>query len=170
MRKIIGSLLSLGIIIVLLASKVVAGESEFPITFRISAPSVVRSGDKVKVYVDIENNMKYPLTISLERSGELAEVTTNIKVIGPDKVMAPETEYGLEIHGKKPGAGTYDARWTNVDIQPGTIFRQFSIISNAYDMTRVGRYVVQAERYSLDGKTRIISNRIVIDVKSKTLH
>ena len=134
-----------------------------PMTVSISGPQYVKSGDPIEVYVTISNNTSFDIRVGSSVSPRHAEMENRIDVIGPTGLSPAETEYGLEVHGKKNGAGNTGSV-KSITIDPNGQLTQSSIVSEIYDMKKPGKYLIQAQRYLPDGTTIINSNRIIVTV------
>jgi len=136
----------------------VARAETLPIAYNIAGPTVVESGKDVEISITIPNNTTHSIMVP-----KLAEASNNIHVTGPMGLTPPETEYGLEVNGKKPGAGN-NGRFVTEEIKPMDKVKLPCVISKIYNMTSPGVYVVWAERYAPGSYTTLISNQITVTV------
>jgi len=85
----------------------------------------------------------------------------NIKVFSGNKPV-PETPYGLKAHGRdsRPFVGSV----FRAAIRPGKLFKVEADLSKEYDLSKPGKYTVQAERWDSDIHQMVESNTITITV------
>jgi hypothetical protein len=165
MSRIAGSTLTMCLLMIGMLSAAVAQQTAAlpPMTVSISGPQSVKSGDPIEVYVTVSNNTVHDVQVGSSVSSRNAEMINRIDVIGPAGLPPPETEYGLEVHGKKDGTGNTGSM-KSITIGSDDQLTQSSIVSKIYDMTKPGKYLIQAQRYLPDGTTVITSNRIIVIV------
>jgi hypothetical protein len=155
---------------ILLASGATAAQVAYEsvtthLTMTITGPASVKSGEETKIVLALDNDTAVP--IQIVRNGTEAELSDNAFTVQGPYGPAPETKYSLALKGKADPVSNSEARGfldrTQVTLKPGDEIKLRSIVSNLYDMTAPGQYVIWAQRYLTDG-TRIKSNQITISV------
>lgn len=151
-----------------LAAQAIAERANAHLAITISGPAIVRSGDGIKIDVTLSNSTTVPIGLAITPGS--AELSDNgFEVQGPNGIP-PKATYGLALEGKAD-MGSNEAA-SNVSrrqatVNPGEELQLSSVISNIYDMTAPGKYIIEARRYLPDG-TIIKSNEIAVTVEKAT--
>jgi hypothetical protein len=159
MSKFIGILLATFLLASGAIAAVASETATTHLTMTISGPASVKSGEEIKLALALDNEIAMP--IQIVTNGTEAELSDNWFTVEGPYGPAPETKFGLALKGKADRVSNLEARGfldrTQVTLKPGDKIDLPSIISNIYDMTAPGRYIVWAQRRLSDG-TVIKSN------------
>jgi len=157
------TILGLSLMLSLAAASVSAAPLVTP-SLSIAAPlSTVKSGQEVRVDINITNgsNKAIPLAAAVGKGN--AEFDYDVKVTRKDGRPVERTQYGLSL----VGAGTLPVRASKrlIDLQPSESYSDYVVANKIFDMTRPGIYLVQVEREPVPGMTGMAqSNSIEVVV------
>lgn len=127
-------------------------------TIQISMPqTVIESGAPATVNATLTNASDHDI---FEAIG-IPHRAINIKVFSGNKPV-PETPYGLKAHGKdsRPFVGSV----FRAAIKPGSVIKVEADLSKEYNLSKPGKYTVQAERWDDNTHQMVESNTITITV------
>ena len=125
--------------------------------------SMVKSGQDVRVDINITNGSKTVIPLAAAVGKGNAEFDYDIKVTRQDGRPVERTQYGLSL----VGAGTLPVSVTErlIDLQPGESYNDYFVLNKIFDMSRPGVYLVQVQHEPVPGKTAMtVSNSIQVVV------
>jgi len=139
-------------------------ESKISITIKI-AQSTIKVGSNMEVEAEMKNVSTEG--VGYVPAGTMSFSTTSFVWDIRDSASKPVplTEYGLKANclDSPGGVPRICAGSTFGDIlEPGKSFRQTLALSKEYDLSKPGKYTVQASRF--DGKTDVKSNTLTLAV------
>jgi len=114
-------------------------------------PSMVKSGEDIRVNINIANGSNKPLSLVRTVGKGTAEFSYAIKVTRQDNLPVNRTDYGLSL----VGAGTIALRTSNrlLDLPPGQSYTDYFLLNKIYDVSRPGVYTVQIQQKLTAGMT-----------------
>jgi hypothetical protein len=145
------------------AAQAIAERAYAHLAIRITGPTLIQSGDQVTIAVVLNNPTSFPIRIAIDPGS--AGFDNKFSVMGPHG-LAALTSYGMALEGKSDQASNFAAGARTVtqhSVLPGEDFQQYSAVSDIFDMTAPGKYVIAARRYLRDG-TIFKSNKIIVTV------
>jgi hypothetical protein len=163
-----------------------AQEKPAPPAFSLSlvaAQTAAKAGSPIALAVTLTNVSDHGLRGHFERVGESVMRAhrledydalmrnVDIKVFDSDGKQVPETEYGAAVHGRppiNPSPGPSSGRFTSAPVPfligPGKSLHENADLNKEFELTKPGKYTVQAQRYDNESNTLVTSNVITLTI------
>ena len=151
---------------------VAIAESRDPFSLSIAAVnSEVPAGSPVMIDVTLENTSNHDISVYRDNSPDQGGLVYKADVRDEDGKTAVETEFGRAVQGhdtleqvsRKPyvivGSGG------DQNLAPGKEIKDRINVSKLYDLHQPGKYTIQLERFDLETKSFIKSNKITVTVR-----
>ena len=131
----------------------------------LSAPTVVRSGEDIKIDLKLTNLSKAVIAGGRQVSPDEAELSNGFYVTDPRGRTPTKISYGL-APGDKTDPSSNDRISLSLKtfkVSPGDSMQESCIINRIYDMTAPGQYTIQVQNHLPDGFV-VRSNKIIVTV------
>ena len=149
------------LICALLPASQVATAQQHGLDLRISAAPQALQGREIKLVVELKNVSAHEMRFGAVVNDGQAEMNYDISVRRVDGTGVSESSYYRLL--KRDGAVASHER---VDLNSGAVLTESTILTNLFDMSKPGHYIVSAKRH-MNGRERIesvSSNELAVDV------
>ncbi|MGO9231209.1 MAG: hypothetical protein ACLQKA_18630 [Bryobacteraceae bacterium] len=130
----------------------------------ISAPQfAVKAGSPMVLQLTLTNTTDHDLNVSHAHINGTLLRYMDVKVFDKDGQPVAETDYGMGLHGRRLWPIFGDAG-TSESIKPSEAVHEESDLNKEFDLSKPGKYTVQAERMDSTVREVVKSNVITFTV------
>lgn len=147
----------------------IARPDALPFKISIStAQDTYKSGDEIKLLIEITNTSDHAMTIGRAIDKTSAEIAGfSVDVVDDQGNAASETRYRRALRGADPSAPLV---WSSVliSLPAGQTFKDAMIVNKFYDLRKGGTFKIQVQRTDLPSKIVVKSNVLTVTVSNES--
>ena len=125
--------------------------------------ATAKAGSPVALQLTLTNTTEHDLEVGRGFINGTLLRYMDVKVLDKDGQPVADTDYGLGLHGRRPGPIGGGVGFSE-KIKPGEAIHEEADLSKEFDLSKPGKYTVQAERMDSTIREVVKSNVITFTV------
>jgi hypothetical protein len=145
--------------------------AEPPFSLAITAAeSPVKAGSPVVVKVVMRNRSDHDISVYRDNSSDQGGFTYNVSALDETGASAPETKFGKTVMNHETAQeqaqepSVLFSSGGEINLAVGEAIKDRVDVTKLYDLHRPGRYSIQIQRFDLETKSYVKSNKITVTV------